>query len=405
VARIVVCGYMVRHPLGGNMLAYFHYVLGFHRLGHEVVYLEESGWSDSCFDPVKRDYGDDPRAGLHVVRALFAAYGLDVPVIYVNRDSGRVEGADWDEVRGLLKGADLLLNIGGVCWLPDFRLCCRRALIDMDPLFTQIGQFGMEGRDDYHAYFTYGVNIGKPGCKVPSVGVDWMPTVPPVVPEMWHDAESPQAGRGVGNMPAGSAFTTVANWTAYGAVSYRGERYGQKHEEFLRLLNLPNRTAQTLELALSGVGTEDQHRLRAAGWSVRNAGDVSADVGAYQAYITGSRGEFSAAKHAYVKARTGWFSDRSVCYLAASLPVILQNTGFTDWLHTDHGVLAFSSVEEAADSLERVDAEYQTHCDTARVIAERHFSYRAVLPALLDAALAKGADRGQVAVREVINDG
>src|SRR5688572_21592212 len=82
VARIVVCGYMVRHPLGGNILAYFHYVLGFHRLGHEVVYLEESGWSNSCFDPVKRDYGDDPRAGLHVVRALFAAYGLDVPVIY-----------------------------------------------------------------------------------------------------------------------------------------------------------------------------------------------------------------------------------------------------------------------------------------------------------------------------------
>jgi hypothetical protein len=400
VARIVVCGYMVRHPLGGNLLAYFHYVLGFHRLGHEVVYLEESGWSGSCFDPVKRDYGDDPQAGLHIVRALFAAYGLDVPVIYVNRDSGRVEGADWDEVRELLEGTDLLLNVGGVCWLPDFRLCRRRALIDMDPLFTQIGRFGAEGRDDYHTYFTYGVNIGKPGCTVPSGGMDWIPTVPPVVPEMWYDSER----RGLGNIPEGSAFTTVANWKAYGATTYHGERYGQKREEFLRLLSLPNRTVQTLELALAGVGTEDRHRLRAAGWSVRNAGEVSEDVRAYQAYITGSRGEFSAAKHAYVKTRSGWFSDRSICYLAAGLPVILQNTGFTDWLRADHGVLAFSSVEEAADSLERVNAEYQTHCDSARVIAERHFSFRAVLPALLDRTLAKGADRGQVAVGEVRND-
>jgi hypothetical protein len=404
VARIVVCGYMVRHPLGGNVLAYFHYVLGFHRLGHEVVYLEESGWSDSCFDPVKCDYGDDPQAGLNIVRALLAAYGLDVPVIYVNRKSGRVEGADRDEVRELLEGADLVLNVGGVCWLPEFRRCSRRALIDMDPLFTQIGQFGMEGRDDYHAYFTYGVNIGKPWCTIPSAGVDWILTVPPVVPEIWYDAERPQAGRGAGITPADSAFTTVANWKAYGVVTYHGKRYGQKQEEFLRLLNLPSHTAQTLELALAGVGSEDQHRLRAAGWSVRDAGEVSADVRAYMAYIAGSRGEFSAAKHAYVKTRSGWFSDRSVCYLAAGLPVILQNTGFTDWLHTDHGVLAFSSVEEAADCLERVDAEYQTHCDTARVIAERHFSYRAVLPALLDRTLAKGVDRGQVAFREVRSD-
>jgi hypothetical protein len=400
----VVCGYMVRHPLGGNILAYFHYVLGFHRLGHEVVYLEESGWSDSCFNPVTREYGDDPRVGLRVVRALFASHSLEVPVIYVNRDSGRVEGAEWDEVRGLLKGADLLLNVGGVCWLPDFRLCRRRALIDMDPLFTQIGRFGAEGRDEYHTYFTYGVNIGKPGCTVPTGEVVWIPTVPPVVPEMWNGAEKLETVRGAEKKAAGSAFTTVANWHAYGAATYRGERYGQKQEEFLRLLNLPKRTTETLELALAGVSAEERNRLQTAGWLVRNAEELSADARAYQAYITGSRGEFSAAKHAYVKTRSGWFSDRSVCYLAAGLPVILQNTGFTDWLHTEHGVLPFSSLEEAANSLEKVNAEYQTHRHAAKEIAERLFSYHAVLPALLDEALAKGTDHRQTSVRGACND-
>ncbi len=43
------------------------------------------------------------------------------------------------------------------------------------------------------------------------------------------------------------------------------------------------------------------------------------EIPAYRAYITGSRGELSAAKHAYVKTWSGWFSDRSVCYLAAGL--------------------------------------------------------------------------------------
>lgn len=385
---------MVRQPLAGNALAYFQYVLGLHRLGHKVLYLEESGWSDSCYDPTERDYGDDPGAGLRVTRALFAAYGLDVPVIYVNRDSGQVEGAERDEVRRALKEADLLLNVGGVCWLPEFRLCRRRALIDMDPLFTQVGRFGAEGRDDYHAYFSYGVNIGRPGCTVPTSGVDWLPTMPPVVPEMWQNAGGIQAERDAGGMSEGRVFTTVANWTAYGATIYRGERYGQKDEEFLRLLDLPSLTSQTLELALAGVGAEAWERLRAAGWAIRNAEEVSTDVRAYRAYITGSRGELSAAKHAYVKTRSGWFSDRSVCYLAAGLPVVLQDTGFTDWLHTDRGVLAFSSVEEAADNLERVNVEYQAHRHAAREVAERYFGYRTVLPTLLDRALAKKVARG-----------
>jgi hypothetical protein len=387
MARIVVSGYMIRHPFAGNVLAFFHYILGLYRLGHDVVYLDESGWPNSCYDPEAHDYSDDPRAGLRFVRALLANYDAKIPVYYVNRDNGRVYGVDWDELKRMLGAADLLLNIGGVCWLPEFRSCRRRALIDMDPLFTQVGRFGAEGIHEYHAYFSYGGNIGRSGCTVPTDGIEWIPTVPPVVPEIWQGGESPRAEREKGDAQANVVLTTIANWSAYGAVTYRGEHYGQKNEEFLRLIDLPSRTSQTLELALSGASEEVMQQMRTAGWSIRNAGEVSVDMETYHAYITGSRGEFSAAKHAYVKTRSGWFSDRSVCYLAAGLPTILQDTGFSDWLSTGYGVVAFSSLEAAADCIEKVNREYAAHCQAATEITERIFSHRVVLPRLLDALL------------------
>ena len=381
MAKIVVCGYMARYPVAGNILAYFQYVLGLHRLGHEVAYLEESGWPRSAYSPQSRQWEDYPHTGLALVRALMAEYNLPVPVYYVDRESGKVDGGDWPELRRVLAAADLLLNIGGVCWLPEFMLCRRRALVDMDPLFTQAGEFASRlsgSYDVYHACFSYGANIGQADCTVPSAGVEWLPTVPPVVPEIWE-----------GSSPApGAPFTTIANWNAYGPITYRGEHYGQKNEEVLRLLDLPGRTPQSLELALSGASEDIIARLRASGWSVRDASrEVSMHLPAYKAYIRGSRGELSAAKHAYVKTRSGWFSDRSVCYLAAGRPAVLQDTGFSKWLPAGRGVLAFSSVEEAAECIETVNSAYEAHSHAAREIAEEVFSYRVVLPKLVDAAL------------------
>ena len=377
MARIVVCGYMVRHPAAGVMLAYFHYVLGLHRLGHQVVYLEESGWPNSCYDPATHAYSDDPGPGLRMVRALMDAHGVSIPICFVNRDSGQVYGAEWREIKEMLAGADLLLNLGGVCWLSEFRLCARRAFVDMDPMFTQVGQFGAWLLHEHDAHFTYGVNIGQAGCTIPRGDVDWLPTVPPVVLDLWQGAEP----------TADATFTTVAHWSAYGGVTFQGEHYGQKDEEFLRLLELPSRTSQKLELALSGASQDVAEQFRTAGWSVREAAEVSTRMETYQSYILRSRGEFSAAKNAYVKTRSGWFSDRTVCYLAAGLPVVVQNTGFSDWLGTDRGVLAFSSLDGAAECLERVAGDYACHREAASQIAEHTFAHKVVLPRLLDLAL------------------
>lgn len=379
MARIVVCGYMIRHPLAGNLMAYFHYLLGLHRLGHRVLYLEESGWPSSCYDPVRKEYGDSPSLGIRIVRRLMEHYRVDIPLCYCHRESAETWGMDPTEMRRQLSDADLLLNIGGVCWLSDFLLCGRRALVDMDPFFTQIGRFAIEGLDDYQVYFSYGANLGRAGCQIPTRGKTWLPTVPPVVPEIW-------AARSAAVESADKApFTTVANWNAYGGVDYQGVRYGQKDQEFLALGDLPGRAGHKLELALANADSAATQKLKQSGWSVVSAAEVSKNLETYQTYIARSRGEFTVAKNAYVRTHSGWFSDRSVCYLASGRPVIMQDTGFSDWLPTGEGVLAFTGVDEALACIEQINARYYAHCQAARALAEDRFSYKVVLPAMLDA--------------------
>jgi hypothetical protein len=383
MASVVVAGYMIRHPVAGNLFAYFHYLYGLHRLGHQVVYVEESGWPGSCYDPLRQCYSDDPQAGMSRVRKLCERYGVDIPVCYVRRDTGESFGVGYPELEALLSGADLLLNLGGVCALPEFQRVARRAFVDMDPLFTQAGRFAAGDLENYHVYFSYGTNIGRAGCTVPTRGVTWLPAVPPVAPEIWADGSSdalPDDGA------AERPFTTIANWHAYGGLELAGEHYGQKDEEFLRLLDLPQSAPQPLELALSGAGDEVKRRLAAAGWRLRDAGEVSLDVDRYRGYVAGSRGEFSVAKQAYVRTRSGWFSDRSVCYLAAGRPVVLQDTGIDDWLPRGQGVHLFASAEQALQCLAAVDADYAAQRRAASCVARELFGYQRVLPELLERA-------------------
>lgn len=381
MARIVVCGYMIRHPVAGNLLAFFHYVLGLARLGHEVAYLEESGgWADSCYDPATRKSSEDPVAGLKAVHDLLAAFGLEVPVWYVHRESRRTAGGTWADVAEAIRAADLLLNVGGICWLEEFRTFRRRALVDMDPLFTQAGSFGGGVVQEHDVHFTYGGNVGRPGCRVPTCGLEWHHTVPPVVREPWDARPA----------PPDAPFTTVASWDAYGSVRVDGVSYGQKGREFRRFLHLPRHSRLPLEVALAG-GEAVRARLREAGWTVRDSGEVSCDVTAYRNYIGGSRAEFSVAKNAYVKSRSGWFSDRTVCYLAAGRPAVVQDTGFGDWLPAvGRGVLSFRTPDEAVEALERVARDYADHSAAASELAAGTFDYRVVLPKLLATALAVG---------------
>ncbi|MBT8400619.1 MAG: hypothetical protein KJO98_09090 [Rhodothermia bacterium] len=379
MARIVVCGYMVRHPVAGNMLAYAQYVLGLRLLGHIVTYVEESGWPNSCFDPITMRHTDDASVGFRLAKSLYRRLGIDAPVLYIDRDSRATFGGTEQNVLDVLDDADLLVNVGGVCWLPEFEKVRRKILIDMDPMFTQLGMFSMEGNDCYDAYFSYGTNIGQPGCQIPVGSIRWLPTTPPVVPSLWQstDSSSPREKNGT------AVFSTIANWNAYGGVVHDGEHFGQKDEEFLAHLTLPSRVSARLEIAVAGAPASVIRKLKVAGWSVSDALEVSGDVNKYKEYITSSIGEFSVAKNGYVKSRSGWFSDRSACYLAAGRPVVLQDTGYSQWIACGEGLIPFSDLDGAAEAIENVCGDYDRNSQAAREVAKSHFDYKTVLESLL----------------------
>jgi hypothetical protein len=377
MARIVVSGYMLRLPLAGNMVAFLQYLVGLHDLGHEVIYLEEKGWPYSCFDPLTGEWTETPTTGLARAAQLVSDYCPGVPVVFVDSDQGRVVGMGWPELRERLRRCDLLLDVGGNCWFEDATLAPRRALVDCDPMFTQTGAFAAGVLDNYQRHFSYGTKIGAADCSVPTLDLDWWPAAPPVVPRLWPSTP----------VRAGASFRTVANWSAYGGVSHDGDWYGQKDSQFLRVLDLAHKAPVRLEIALSGAQEPVRQRFRDAGWLVRDGGDVTQSFDDYRSYILGSVGEFSVAKHAYVAARSGWFSDRTVAFLASGRAAVIQDTGFSDWLPTGRGVFAYRDPAEAAAGIEAVAAEPALHSAAAHEIAQEFFDYRVVLGHLLDAAL------------------
>src|SRR5262249_24329831 len=172
----------------------------------------------------------------------------------------------------------------------------------------------------------------------------------------------------------------------YGRVEYRGEVYGLRVHESRRFAALPRRTGRPFRLALDihTADAKDLEMLRSNGWALEDPQAVAGDPWAYQAYVRGSRAEFMVAKNMYVRSRSGWFSDRSICYLASGKPVVTQDPGLADQCPTGEGLPPFSTPEEAAAAVEKVWADYDRHARVARAIAEAHFDSDKVLGRLLD---------------------
>jgi hypothetical protein len=380
--RIVALGYVVRGPLGGMAWSDLHYVLGLRDLGHDVWFLEDSDDYPSCVDPVRRTVGTDPAYGLGFASALFERVGLADRWAYHDAHTGTWHGEGAARLRAACAGADLLLNLAGVNplrpWVADVP---HRALVDKDPVFTQLRHLrdpaAAERAAMHTAFFTFAENVGLAGAAIPADGFPWQPTRHPIRLADWPATP-----------PAGTArFTTVMQWESYPAAEHGGVRYGTKADSFGPYLGLPRRTAAQLELTIGGAAAPGE-LLRENGWTVRDATETVPDPWAYRAYVQGSAGELAIAKHAYVAGHTGWFSERSASYLASGRPVVAQDTGFPAWLPGGEGVVAFSDPEEAAAALEDVLAGYDRHARAARELAEACFDSGPVLASLVDRALA-----------------
>jgi len=380
--RILVLGYIVRGPMGGMTWHHLQYVLGLRQLGHDVFFLEDSGDTEySCYDPKRNVTDADPTFGLAYIRDVFKRVDMADRWAYYDHHTGNWKGPISGNVKAIIASADLLLNLS--CsnpirlWLEDVPV---RVLIDTDPVFTQIRNLTDNDRNSlcrkHNVFFTFGENYGKENCTIPVDGFPWKPTRQPVVMQEWPLTKGP----GNGN------FSTVMKWESYPGKTYNGQYFGMKSESFTPFIDLPSQTKQTLELSMSD-HPEVQKELHKKGWKISNSLQLSSNPWAYQKFIQSSKGEFSIAKHGYVQANTGWFSERSTAYLASGRPVICQDTGFGETIKCGEGLVAFKTVDEAVAGLEKVNKSYEKHCKKARDLVEEYFNSKKVLDNLLNEAI------------------
>lgn len=369
MSRIVFCGMVAGDPgQGGATWAVLQYVLGWRKLGHEVLLLE----------PVRSSAPEASVCGYF--DAVVQRFGLAGHAALRFPD-GRCHGMARDAVAAACRNADVLFNVSGM--LTDEQLLAaipRRVFLDLDPVFNQLWQVA-EGIDMHlsnHQHFvTVGMNVGRAGCPVPDGGVTWMTTLPPVALEHWTvDASPPVRG-----------LTTIANWRGYGSITHGGVHYGQKAHSLRRFINLPKRlSGMTMELALAihPDETADLEALARHGWRLLDPVAAAGTPDRYRDFIRSSFAEFGIAKSGYVAGRSGWFSDRSACYLASGRPVIAQGTGFEEHLPVGEGLLVFDSIDAVAVALDALRSDYGRHARKARELAEGWFSADRVLPRLLE---------------------
>jgi hypothetical protein len=408
--RIIVGGYIGLLPAGGITWDYVQYAAGFAEMGHDVFYIEDTRlWP--IYQTEGSDWGDASANVAHL-KSVMEAFDLADRWAYRDEASGECFGLTEAQVREVARTADLFVNVSCSTYMRDeYRRIPRRALVDSDPMFTQIQYLSQqmftpgepslrELVDAHNFHFTFGENVGASDCRMPLCDIRWRPTRQPVCLSRWQPSQLPSLNE------SGAAYTTLMNWTAAKPLFYEGEQWGQKDVEFRRFFGLASRLEDaTLAVAVGQTGGAGEpfpfDEALASGWLVLDPSEHAPDWRTYRDFIARSRGEFSIAKETYVKARTGWFSCRSACYLASARPVVTQDTGWSKYLPSDCGLVAFEDEDDALDAIRRVEADASRHARRAREIAEEYFDSRLVLGRML----AQTQDAGEVSFDEKSADG
>ena len=375
---IIFAGTIGLSGLGGQAWAVLQYLLGFRALGHEVYYLEDCGRSSWVYIWEKEEWTHELDYPAAYVNACLERFGLGDRWIY--RDNYRSLGIALTAFLDICSSADLLVMraVPFWTWRKEYEGPRRRVFIDVDPGFTQItlsnGDKGwLDGLSKAERRFTYAQRIGAADCPIPPIGGPWLKTVPPVYLPEWPAARSDA-----------THFTSVVRWQGFREVQYNGVSYGQRDKEFPAFLELPKLTSQKFRIAQMGIKPEV---LSTHGWEAVHGEIISKTPASYHEFIQNSRAEFSVPKNGYVKMRGGWFSDRSVCYLASGRPVLIEDTGLRDWLPVGQGLLTFNDMNEALAGIEQINSDYPRHRRAARELAEQVFATEKVLPPFLEAAM------------------
>jgi hypothetical protein len=392
--RIIVVGTLASDPFAGMAWMHMQIAAGLLKLGHDVYYFETtSTWP---YDPVSQTRLDHPGYAVPYLERVVERFGFNDRWAYrCSFSPGKTwMGMSKNKAEELLATADLVLNISGSTRFAEEGLKVGRLVYySTDPVYHEIkyaqgDEFTRQVIDEHDDVVTFGENIGTPECPVPPFPKLRAKTRQPVLPEYWQNGE-----------PSKPEFTSVGNWKQEGRnLSFNGEiYYWSKHHEFLKFIDLPERTTQPIEFATNlskpetaehgegtevpafGVITDEYTLLISNGWKLVDGPSFSMDPWAYRDYIIKSRGEFTFAKDQNIRLRSGWFSERSACYLAASRPVITQDTGFGEIIPTGEGLFSFNTMDEILAAFDAINSNYKKHSRAALDIAEEYFRFDRVL--------------------------
>jgi hypothetical protein len=367
---VIVSGMIAATPWqGGATWAVLQYLLGLRRLGFAVYFVEPIGGPDPPGQDAVR-YG----------KQVLEPFGFSNHWALVPEAGGEPVGMTREKLRAVARRAELLLNVAGMLSDPDvLEPIPVRAYLDLDPAFTQLWHAGegVDMRFEAHTHFvTVADAIGRPECPIPTCDREWVPTLPPVVLDEWPFAEG----------PANHDLTTVGHWRSYGSIHHDGVHYGQKVHSLRPLIDLPCRTRARFEpaLAIHPDETDDLAALKENGWALLDPARVVSTPEDYRSFVQASWAEFGLAKSGYVVSGSGWFSDRSACYLASGRPVIAQDTGFGRRLPTGAGLLSFSTADDVVAAIEELERDYERHRAAAREVAVEHLDSDRVLGSLVE---------------------
>ena len=376
--RIVIAGSLAQKPRqGGHTWQFLNYLLGFKQLGWDVLFVDRIEPA-MCVGASGEAVKFEDSVNLEYFIRIMRGFGLEDHFSLIYNKGEQVIGIPRAELIERTRTAAAVINVMG--FLDDEEILAaaqRRVFLDTDPGFGQMWcDLGLAnlftGHDDY---VTIAENIGQPECSIPTCGLNWIPWRQPIVLSEWPALSG-----------SGIAFTSIGSWRGpYAPVEHRGTTYGLRVHEFRKFAALPRLAAGKFEVALdiASVETRDMDLLKSNGWSLAEPAEIAADPWVYREYIQRSAAEFMATKGMYVHTHSGWFSERSICYLASGRPVLAQDTGLGKLLPHGAGLLLFSTIEEAADGVAQILGNHAAHSRAARAIAEDCFRSDKVLGDLL----------------------
>jgi hypothetical protein len=377
----VVVGSIGKLPLAGHTVFNLHHLAGLQELGYDVHYVERLNEPGDACDPRTGERTSSSEYAVEYLRSALGRLAIDDHRWTFLDLDGTCHGSGREGLEHALDHAEFVLSVTDPTWFDDLERCERRAHIDRDPMFTQVAlETGQAPRalapGRYPVLFTYGVRIGSDDCAIPEAGREWLPARPVVATTLWRYAPPDLA----------APVTALLQWRTGGELEWEGRTYGQNDSEFMRFAALPRRAPEWRYLLAAGGGEVPREELEELGWELESPLELSRSVARYAAFVRESGVELGVAKDAYVASRSGWFSDRATSFLASGRPVLHQETGFSEWLPADEGVLAFSDLDELVDRLDEIAFDYRRHARVARELAEDHFEARRVLGGMLEAA-------------------